>query len=114
MSDSLLTQEQIRRVEDYLDREANHQRFEEQGLLVYQVFREDRGGRDNVSSQARNRRRVATSAARLSDVEDFIKNQMGKGSGAAKRWRQQGLGETLLDELKTLRKAAAEWAGGDS
>jgi hypothetical protein len=111
---NLLSQDQVTKIEQYLDNADNAKRFASQGQLVYRVFREDRGGRDNVSSQVRNLQQVTTSATKLSDIEDFIKNQMGKTTGAARRWRQDHLGEELLGELQQhLRKAATELAGGN-
>jgi hypothetical protein len=114
MTATVLTRAQLAKIETYLDDEENNSRFAEQGSLVYQVFRDDRGGRDNISSQVRNLQQAATSATKLADVEDFIKNQMGKGTGAARRWRQDNLGETLLKELGELRKTAHNLAEGNS
>jgi hypothetical protein len=110
MSDlsNLLKPATISQIETYLDREENQKRFSDQGQLLYRVFGTERG-RD-ISSQVRNLQQATTSATRLSDVEDFIKNQMGKGTGAARQWRRDGLGQALLDELGRLRVVARDLA----
>ncbi len=78
-----LLPETLARIDRYLDDESNMNRFAEQGRLIHRVFAEDRGGRDNISSQVRNLQQATTSAVRMSDIEDFLKNQMGKSTGAA-------------------------------
>ena len=66
------------------------------------MFRDDS---DRVSAQVRNLQQLVVSARRLTDVEDFVKNQMGKTTAAAKDW--QRVGKDILDQLRTLREEAA-------
>jgi hypothetical protein len=52
----------------------------------------------------RNLQQIALSATRLADVEDFIKNQMGKTTRSSGDWRR--VGGQALGQLKQLREQA--------
>jgi hypothetical protein len=52
----------------------------------------------------RNLQHVAVSATRFADIEDFVKNQMGRKAGAYREWRR--VGDDILRQLGELRKAA--------
>lgn len=95
-----LEQRQIDEADRYLDAEAQLTAFRELGDRLFDVFGADQ---DRVSSQVRNLQQIAVSARRLSDIEAFVKNQMGKKSGSD-AWRQ--IGDRLLQQLADLREAA--------
>lgn len=98
-----LSPELLRQVDLYVDN--RHTRFEELGTSYFQQFG---GAGKNVSSQVRNLQQLVCSATRLSDVEDFVKNQMGRKSGTSKPWRE--VGEETLKQLHDLREKAKELA----
>lgn len=85
----------------YLDSEAQLSNFRELGERLFEVFGADKDER--VSTQVRNLQQIVVSVRRLSDVEAFVKNQMGKKSGA-ETWRQ--VGERILNHLHQLRAEA--------
>jgi hypothetical protein len=60
---------------------------------------------DRISSQVRSLQQVATSATRFSDVEDFVKNQMGRGRATSRAW--QVVGDEVLAQLNVLRGVPA-------
>jgi hypothetical protein len=94
----------IQAADDYLDQEQQRKIFRERGEELYQVFRANEG---RVSTQVRNLQQIVISARRLSDVEDFVKNQMGKKSGA-EDWRS--VGDHLLKDLEQIRQQADKMA----
>lgn len=94
----------IDQADRYLDAEAQLTAFREMGEQLFDVFGADQ---DRVSAQVRNLQQVAVSARRLSDIEVFVKNQMGKISGSD-AWRNVGNG--LLQQLADLRDAANRFA----
>lgn len=100
---TVLHHELARKVDIYLD--ENHERFAELGRELFEVFNFDKEN-DRVSTQIRNLQQVVSSARRFADIEDFIKNQMGKSGN--KEWRK--VGDHVLSELKTLRTASTEIA----
>lgn len=84
----------IGKVDCYLD--ENHDKFSSLGRRFFDEFGSDKG---KISTQVRNLQQVAGSAARFADIEDFVKNQMGKGD---KKW--MALGNDVLKQLTRLRK----------
>ena len=62
---------------------------------------------ERVSSQVRNLQHITLSALRLADIEDFVKNQMGKSTGESSNWR--AIGEDILNHLDQLRVKAREF-----
>ena len=46
--------------------------------------------REKISSQVRNLQQISCSAPRFADIEDFVKNQMGKGDKNSKKWKAVG------------------------
>lgn len=90
----------IDEADNYLDADAQLTGFRKTGEKLFEVFRADEG---RVSSQVRNLQQIAVSVRRLSDIENFVKNQMGKTTGAAK-WRQ--VGDDILAQLAALRTEA--------
>jgi hypothetical protein len=101
------------RADEFLDSDAQQKAMRELGRELFEVFGSDEKGR--VSTQIRNLQQMAVSAARLADVEDFVKNQMGKekiddqGGG---KWHR--VGGRILDHLKTLRDQAARLANDET
>ncbi len=93
------------RADWFLDGEEQQQAMRQLGQKLFDVFRSDEKGR--VSTQVRNLQQIAVTASRLADVEDFVKNQMGKekvdADGKA-RWR--AIGEEILKALQRLRDEA--------
>ncbi|MDW8266679.1 MAG: hypothetical protein RMJ52_15255 [Gemmataceae bacterium] len=81
----------------YLDADAHLTEFREMGKQLFEVFGADQ---DRVSTQVRNLQQIAVSARRLSDIEVFVKNQMGKKSGSH-AWRR--VGDRILEQLAKLR-----------
>ena len=98
-----LTSDQTIRADQYLD--TQHESFAPLGELLFATFGHKSG---RISSQVRNLQQIVCSATRFADVEDFVKNQMGKGGGEAKSWRQ--IGDEMLTQLKRLREQAAKWS----
>jgi hypothetical protein len=100
-----LNPQELQQIDVYLDR--HHDLFEKLGRQFHDAFGSERRGQ--VSSQVRNLQQVAVSAPRFSDIEDFVKNQMGKQSGGtSEKWRQ--VGKATLDQLAELEKQAAQIA----
>jgi hypothetical protein len=97
-----LTPELIHQADSYLDRDDFHQTAVALGEQLFAVFGSDRKGQ--VSSQLRNLQQMVISATRFADIEDFVKNQMGRNAGAYREWRQ--VGNDILRQLGELREAA--------
>jgi hypothetical protein len=85
-----LTNELVRKADEWL------------GDEFFDVFGADREGR--INTQVRNVQQIVVSARRLADVEDFVKNQMGKTTQASCDWRK--VGDTVLKHLAQLRDRA--------
>ncbi len=92
----------IKLADDFLDADNQRKRFHELGEQLFGVFGTDKEGR--INTQIRNLQQVAVSARRLSDVEDFVKNQAGKTTQAALDWRKVTQG--VLEQLALLRQQA--------
>ena len=104
--------ELIQAANRYID--ENHEDFSELGRRLFDAFGYDKSN-DNISTQVRNLQQITCSATRFADIEDFVKNQMGKESKDLKkpRWRDLGddgqpLGDEILQELDQLRKKSLE------
>src|SRR5262245_6685364 len=92
----------LQKADSFLDREEQHKAAAELGEFFYREFGADPEGR--ISSQVRNLQQMAVSATRFADIEDFVKNQMGRKTGAYKEWRR--VGDEALRQLGDLRQAA--------
>jgi hypothetical protein len=79
--------------------------FRQLGEAYYKAFGSER---NNASSQVRNLQQIVYSATRFSDIEDFVKNQMGK---KREQWLQ--VGQDTLSQLDGLRECAERIAGSD-
>jgi hypothetical protein len=88
------------RADLYLD--EHHGEFVRVGERLFEAFAPVG---DRISSQVRSLQQVATSATRFADVEDFVKNQMGRGRATSGAWKI--VGDEVLAQLNTLRDAPA-------
>ena len=95
---TVLNSKLIQEVDLYID--ENHKMFSELGEHFFEVFDYDRRS-NHISAQIRNLQQITCSATRFADIEDFVKNQMGKEMGKEAKWRK--LGDKVLAQLKTLR-----------
>lgn len=79
--------------------EDNHQTFSKLGKRFFDIF-----GYDNnrIRAQIRNLENITCSATRFTDIEDFVKNQMGKEKIDERKWKK--LGGEVLQQLKQLRE----------
>jgi hypothetical protein len=99
-----LTPEVLADIDRRLDEQHGH--FADAGSELWEVF--GAGDEGRINTQMRNLQQIAVSAARFGDVEDFVKNQMGRQSRSnddnAARWRR--VGDNLLAQLYELRQEA--------
>ncbi|MEX1027453.1 MAG: hypothetical protein WD049_05530 [Candidatus Paceibacterota bacterium] len=100
---TVLAHHNARKVDQYLDQ--HHAEFTQLGKQLFDAFDYDKK-KDRISSQIRNLQQVACSAARFADIEDFVKNQMGKTGN--REWKQ--IGESVLQQLSQLRTDSATLA----
>ena len=96
----VLNSELICKVDCYLD--ENHEKISSLGRRFFDEFGSDKG---KISTQVRNLQQIAGSATRFADIEDFVKNQMGKGD---RKW--MALGNDVLKQLTRLRKFSQDLA----
>ena len=54
--------------------------------------------KNTIRAQIRNLQQITCSATRFADIEDFVKNQMGKEGKDKPQWRN--LGDNVLSGLK--------------
>ena len=92
----------IQEVDRYID--ENHKTFSELGDYFFDVFsyRNDR-----INTQIRNLQQITCSATRFADIEDFVKNQMGKEGNKEPQWKK--VGDSTLKKLKELRDKSQEF-----
>jgi hypothetical protein len=107
-----LSNEQNQETELYLD--AHRQEFRELGRSYYRAFGHRKG---DISSQIRNLQQITCSATRLSDVEDFVKNQMGREKPPEHKAREKPsdapwhkVGDPTLQQLRLLWECAENLA----
>jgi hypothetical protein len=106
-----LTPELLQQADSFLDTEQQHEEAVKLGQELFNVFGSDKEGR--VSTQIRNLQQIVISAIRFADIEDFVKNQMGKeksnsDKGSLGPWRK--VGDRILKQLAQLRQKAKELA----
>ena len=97
-----LIQEANRYIED------KHQTFSELGGRFFDIFGYDKDN-NRIRAQIRNLENITCSAMRFTDIEDFVKNQMGKETKDKGEWR--ALGGEVLQQLKQLREKSQELDG---
>lgn len=93
----------IQEVNSHIDN--MHETFSELGSRFFEEFGYDKKN-NRINTQIRNLQQITCSATRFADIEDFVKNQMGKEDKREKKWRV--LGDTVLKELKQLRDKSCE------
>ena len=96
----------IQESDRYID--ENHDTFSELGQYFFNIFRYDRR-KQTVSAQVRNLQQITSSATRFADIEDFVKNQMGKEKVDDRnppKWK--ALGGDVLKQLERLRAKSQE------
>ncbi len=102
----VLNDQLIQEVNLYI--EENHQTFSELGKRFFEKFSYDKS-KNRVSAQIRNLENITCSATRFTDIEDFVKNQMGKERTDERnplKWK--ALGGEVLQQLKQLRDKSQE------
>ena len=95
----------VQKINEYLD--EHHAHFADLDKQLFDIFGYDKD-KNRISSQIRNLQKVACSALRFADVEDFVKNQMGKAGN--RQWKQ--VGNSVLEQLGQLRDDSANLAEG--
>ena len=103
-----LNNELIQKVDSYIDN--NREPFSELGNHFFEVFGYDKE-KNTIRAQIRNLQQITCSATRFADIEDFVKNQMGKESKDKPQWRN--LGDNVLSRLKDLRETSQELVPDD-
>lgn len=93
----------LQQADAFLDEEAQRQQARRLGERLWKVFPP---AKERVSTQIRNLQQIVVSATRFSDIEDFVKNQMGR-ERTGREWRE--VGEEVLQQLQNLRQQAARW-----
>ena len=101
----VLNSELIQAANCYID--ENHTDFSELGRRFFDVFSYNKSN-DNISAQVRNLQQITCSATRFADIEDFVKNQMGKENKDDKNPRWRALGDEILQKLNQLREKSLE------
>lgn len=94
----ILNNESIEETDRYID--ENHETFAKLGGYFFDVFSYDKGN-NRISTQIRNLQQITCSATRFADIEDFVKNQMGKEKTDERKWKK--LGNDILEQLEQLR-----------
>ena len=99
---TVLNSKLIQEVDRYID--ENHETFSELGDRFFEVFGYKN---DRINTQIRNLQQITCSATRFADIEDFVKNQMGKEENKKPRWKR--VGGITLKKLKELRDKSQEF-----
>lgn len=100
---STLSDQLTRQIDQYSDEQ--HQKTSPLGSQLFKAFGYIKKN-NQISSQIRNLQQIVCSAKRFADIEDFVKNQMGKSGGPSREWRD--CGSDLLLALEQLRVKAQE------
>ena len=104
-----LSNKLIQKVDSYIDNKRDT--FSELGDCFFEVFGYDKTN-NRINTQIRNLQQITCSATRFADIEDFVKNQMGKEDKDKLQWRQ--LGDNVLNGLKELRDTSQKFVTDDS
>ena len=103
-----LSNKLIQKVDSYIDNK--HKTFSKLGNCFFEEFGYDKNN-NRISAQVRNLQQITCSATRFADIEDFVKNQMGKEGKDKPQWRN--LGDNVLSRLKDLRETSQELVPDD-
>lgn len=93
---NVLKPDVAKKVDQHIDEQ--HDRWAQLGQKLFLTFKFDEK-KSRLATQIRNLQQVACSALRFADIEDFVKNQMGKTGN--KEWKQ--VGDDVLTVLSELR-----------
>ena len=104
-----LSNKLIQDVDCYIDH--NRETFSELGNRFFEEFGYDKE-KNTIRAQIRNLQQITCSATRFADIEDFVKNQMGKENKYKPQWRN--LGDDVLSGLKDLRETSQQFVPDDS
>jgi hypothetical protein len=105
---TVLSNKLIQQADRYI--EANHEAFCKLGGRFFEVFGYEK---NRISTQIRNLQQITCSATRFADIEDFVKNQMGKEkTDSQPKWKV--LGKDVLDALQQLREESQQLASDDA
>ena len=99
----VLSSELIQKADRYID--ENHKMFSELGGQFFEKFGYDKKN-NRINTQIRNLQQITCSATRFADIEDFVKNQMGKEKTDERKWK--ALGGNFLKQLEQLRGKSQE------
>lgn len=95
----VLSNELIQKANRYID--EHRETFSRLGQRFFDEFGYDKGT-NRIKTQIRNLQQITCSATRFADIEDFVKNQMGKEKmGKQAPWK--ALGQEVLGQLAQLR-----------
>ena len=100
---NVLNEKLIRETDLYI--EENRPTFLKLGKRFFEKFGYDKK-KNTIRSQIRNLENITCSAVRFADIEDFVKNQMGKEPKDRREWK--ALGGEVLQQLKQLRNKSQE------
>lgn len=96
---TVLSNELIQKANSYIDEQR--ETFSRLGQRFFDEFGYDTKT-NRVKTQIRNLQQITCSATRFADIEDFVKNQMGKEKmGKQAPWK--ALGQEVLKQLAQLR-----------
>lgn len=96
---TVLSNELIQKANSYID--EHRETFSRLGQRFFDEFGYDKGT-NRIKTQIRNLQQITCSATRFADIEDFVKNQMGKEKmGKQAPWK--ALGQEVLKQLAQLR-----------
>ena len=97
--------ELIQKANRYID--EHRETFSRLGQRFFDEFGYDKGT-NRIKTQIRNLQQITCSATRFADIEDFVKNQMGKEKmGKQAPWK--ALGQEVLKQLAQLRAQSEEF-----
>lgn len=101
----VLSNELIQKANRYID--EHRETFSRLGQRFFDEFGYDKGT-NRIKTQIRNLQQITCSATRFADIEDFVKNQMGKEKmGKQAPWK--ALGQEVLRQLAQLRAQSEEF-----
>lgn len=96
---TVMSNELIQKANSYIDEQR--ETFSRLGQRFFDEFGYDTKT-NRVKTQIRNLQQITCSATRFADIEDFVKNQMGKEKmGKQAPWK--ALGQEVLKQLAQLR-----------
>lgn len=102
---TVMSNELIQKANSYIDEQR--ETFSRLGQRFFDEFGYDTRT-NRIKTQIRNLQQITCSATRFADIEDFVKNQMGKEKmGKQAPWK--ALGQEVLKQLAQLRAQSEEF-----